>query len=195
MNTNKWSTGYLTPEGNLMKEELDLLSNEEIKNKAIEKNVELKIKDKELSKEELIFSIIKKDGGISKMKVNNQVASNPIGFYESGKNFATLPCRLTHFTRTNYEKYNKGLAFIQSIDRQFKGLVRESYEKQLARANTKPHLKIPKTCFSTVTISRNFRTALHRDAGDFRDGFGNLTVIRRGKISRMIHNVSTIWGR
>ena len=70
VNTNKWSTGYLTPEGNLMKEELDLLSNEEIKNKAIEKNVELKIKDKELSKEELIFSIIKKDGGISKMKVN-----------------------------------------------------------------------------------------------------------------------------
>ena len=62
---------------------------------------------KELTKEELVFAIIKKDGGISKMKVNNQVASNPIGFYESGKNFATLPCRLTHFTRTNYEKYNK----------------------------------------------------------------------------------------
>ena len=36
-NTNKWSTGYLTPEGNLMKDELDLLSDEEIKNKAIEK--------------------------------------------------------------------------------------------------------------------------------------------------------------
>ena len=182
VNTNKWSTGYLTPEGNLMKDELDLLSDEEIKNKAIEKGIKYVNKEKkELSKEELIFAIIKKDGGISKMKVNNQVASNPIGFYESGKNFATLPCRLTHFTRTNYEKYNEGLPFIQSIDKQFKHLVPESYEKQLARADTKPHLKIPKTCFSTVTINRNFRTALHRDAGDFRDGFGNLTVIRRGK--------------
>ena len=182
VNTNKWSTGYLTPEGNLMKDELDLLSDDEIKNKAIEKGIKLLDKEKkELSKEELIFAIIKKDGGISKMKVNNQVASNPIGFYESGKNFATLPCRLTHFTRTNYEKYNEGLPFIQSIDKQFKHLVPESYEKQLTRADTKPHLKIPKTCFSTVTINRNFRTALHRDAGDFRDGFGNLTVIRRGK--------------
>jgi hypothetical protein len=41
----------------------------------------------------------------SKMKVNNQVASNPIGFYEESKNFCKLPCRLTHFTRTNYDKY------------------------------------------------------------------------------------------
>lgn len=182
VNTGKWSTGYLTPEGNLMKDELDLLSNEEIKNKAIEKEIKCVNKEKkELTKEELVFAIIKKDGGISKMKVNNQVASNPIGFYESGKNFATLPCRLTHFTRTNYEKYNEGLPFIQSIDKQFKHLVPESYKKQLARADTKPHLKIPKTCFSTVTINRNFRTAMHRDAGDFREGFGNLTVIRRGK--------------
>lgn len=182
VNTGKWSTGYLTPEGNLMKDELDLLSIQELKSKAIDKEIKCEDKEnKELSKEELIFAIIKKDGGISKMKVNNQVASNPIGFYESGKNFATLPCRLTHFTRTNYEKYNEGLPFIQSINKQFKQLVPESYEKQLARADTKPHLKIPKTCFSTVTINRNFRTAMHRDAGDFSEGFGNLTVIRRGK--------------
>jgi hypothetical protein len=182
VNTGKWSTGYLTPEGNLMKDELDLLSKTELKNKATEKGIKCENKEKkELSKEELIFAIIKKDEGISKMKVNNQVASNPIGFYESGKNFATLPCRLTHFTRTNYEKYNEGLPFIQSINRHFKKLVPDSYEKQLTRANTKPHLKIPKTCFSTVTINRNFRTALHRDAGDFKEGFGNLTVIRRGK--------------
>ena len=70
VNTNKWSTGYLTPEGNLMKEELELLSFDDLKNKASDKNIELLNKeDKELSKEELIFAIIKKDGGISKMKV------------------------------------------------------------------------------------------------------------------------------
>ena len=44
---------------------------------------------------------LKSDGNVSKMKVNNQVASNPIGFYEQSKNFCSLPCRLTHFTRTN----------------------------------------------------------------------------------------------
>ena len=53
--------------------------------------------------------------------------------------------------------------------------------KQLERANLTNNFKIPNTSFSTVTINRNFRTALHRDAGDFKGGFGNLTVIERGK--------------
>jgi len=117
----------------------------------------------------------------SRMKVNNQVASNPIGFYEESKNFCKLPCRLTHFTRTNYKKYNEGLPFIQKISDMFQELIPDAYEKQLEQANKKPHLKIPGTPFSTITINRNFRTALHRDAGDFKGGFGNLTVIERGK--------------
>jgi hypothetical protein len=176
VNTSKWSTGYLNPNGNNLKEELDVLTLEEIKEKA----EDLKYDDN-ITKEDLIHLIIKSNGGISKMKVNNQVASNPIGFYESSSNFCKLPCRLTHFTRTNYNKYNEGLPFIQRIDELFKKLIPESYERQLERANKKPHLKIPETCFSTITINRNFRTALHRDAGDFKGGFGNLTVIERGK--------------
>jgi len=178
VDTKKWSTGYLNPKGLEMYESLSPLDESEL----ISKCDELVIKLKEgLTKEDLIHLIIKKTGGVSKMKVNNQVASNPIGFYESGKNFADLPCRLTHFTRTNFKKYNEGLPFIQHIDKLFQKLIPEAYNKQLVRADTKPHLKIPKTSFSTVTINRNFRTAMHRDAGDFRDGFGNLTVIERGK--------------
>jgi hypothetical protein len=134
-NTNKWSTGYLKP-----------------------------------------------DGGISKMKVNNQVASNPIGFYESTNNLgSSLPCRLTHFTRTNYDNFNNGLRFIQNINNAFKGLIPLAYQRQLMKASLKNHLRVPKTCFSTITINRNFRTALHRDRGDYKEGFGNLTVLERGK--------------
>ena len=65
------------------------------------------------------------------MKVNNQVASNPIGFYEESKNFCKLPCRLTHFTRTNYQKYKEGLPFIQKISQMFQHLIPDAYEKQL----------------------------------------------------------------
>jgi hypothetical protein len=178
VDTKKWSTGYLNPKGLELHDSLSPLDESELCVKCDELNI--KRKDG-LSKDELIHLIIKKQGGISKMKVNNQVASNPIGFYESGKNFADLPCRLTHFTRTNFEKYNDGLPFIQHIDKLFQKLIPEAHNKQLVRADTKPLLKIPKTAFSTVTINRNFRTAMHRDAGDFRDGFGNLTVIERGK--------------
>ena len=47
-----------------------------------------------------VFSIVQKQGGFQKKLVNNQVASNPIGFYESSTNFCKLPCRLTHFKAT-----------------------------------------------------------------------------------------------
>ncbi len=178
INTSKWSTGYLNPVGNKLKEDLEKLSIEEIKGKLQELNITY---SDDSSKEDLMMLYIKSEGGISKMKVNNQVASNPIGFYESSSNFCKLPCRLTHFTRTNYDKYKDGLPFIQRIDALFKKLIPSAHEKQLERANQKPHLKIPETSFSTITINRNFRTALHRDAGDFKGGFGNLTVIERGK--------------
>uniref|UniRef100_A0A6C0C7N2 2OGFeDO JBP1/TET oxygenase domain-containing protein n=1 Tax=viral metagenome TaxID=1070528 RepID=A0A6C0C7N2_9ZZZZ len=120
-------------------------------------------------------------GEVSKMKVNNQVASNPIGFFDADNKMCKLPCRLTHFTRTNFEKYQEGFPFLQKIDKLYKQLTPEAYQRQLDRANKKPLFKIPDTSFSTVTINRNFRTALHRDAGDYREGFGNLTVIERGK--------------
>mgnify|MGYP005630780217 FL=1 len=126
-------------------------------------------------------SYLKPDGTPSKMRVNNQVFSNPIGFFAENKNFCELPCRLTHFTRTNFEKYNEGIPFLQQIDKMYKKLTPEHHKRQLDRANKKPQLKIKDTAFSTITINRNFRTALHRDAGDYSEGFGNLTVIERGK--------------
>ena len=178
VHTKKWSTGYLKPEGKLLKEELDLLSLEGVKSRATDKDVKVKEDD---TKDIIIYNIVKASNGVSSMKVNNQVASNPIGFYEESKNFAKLPCRLTHFTRVNYDKYHEGLSFIQQINKCFKKLIPDAYQKQLCKAKEKCHLQIPKTCFSTITINRNFRTALHRDAGDYKEGFGNLTVIERGK--------------
>ena len=176
--TKKWATGYLNPKGLELHE---FYKDLEI-DKLCECCNELEIKYEEgIVKDDIIVLLIKKQDGISKMKVNNQVASNPIGFYEAGKNFADLPCRLTHFTRTNFEKYNDGLPFIKHIDNMFKKLIPDAHLKQNERASLKPHLKIKDTCFSTVTINRNFRTACHRDAGDFKGGFGNLTVIDRGK--------------
>ena len=174
--TKKWSTSYLSPKGNEIKETLDTLSDDELLIMCQEMNV-----SQDLSRTDKILSLVEKKGGVSKMKVNNQVASNPVGYYESNKNFASLPCRLTHFTRTNYEKYTQGLPFIQRIDSLFKELVHDAYQCQHERASLKPHLTIPDTCFSSVTINRNFRTALHQDAGDFKGGFGNLTVLEQGK--------------
>lgn len=177
--TNKWSTGYLNPKGFQLNETLKLMNLEALKDYANQNDIQM---NKELDLESLRYFIIDKLNGVSKMKVNNQVASNPIGFYEQNKNLGTnLPCRLTHFTRTNFEKYNEGLPFLQKIDSLFQKLIPDAHSRQLERASQKTHLQIPNTCFSTVTINRNFRTAQHKDAGDFKQGFGNLTVIEQGK--------------
>jgi hypothetical protein len=41
--------------------------------------------------------------------------------------------------------------------------------------------QIADTAFSTLTVNMNFRTALHKDAGDYSEGFGNLSVIEWGR--------------
>lgn len=120
------------------------------------------------------------DGKISKMRVNNNVYSSVLGYFEETP-FMKLPCRLTSYTQAFFKYYKKGIPFIQAIDRQFRQLIPERYKKQIVRINKSPFYKIKGTSFSSITVNRNFRTALHKDAGDFKGGFGNLSVIERGK--------------
>ena len=178
VNTKKWATSYLTQKG---VELYNSYINKDIKDiYEIANNLLIKY-EKNIEKNELILMIIKKQKGISNMLVNNQVASMPIGYFEESKKMNKKPCRLTHFTKTNYDDYINGLSFIQKIDSLFKQLIPESYKKQYERACKKNNYRIHDTSFSTITINRNFRTALHKDAGDYKEGFGNLTVIERGK--------------
>ena len=122
------------------------------------------------------------DGKQSKMSVNNPVVSGALGYYEKSPNFG-LPCRMTHHTKTSLKKFEVGLPFIERIDELFKELVEDRYAMQYDRASLRPDFQINDTAFSTLTINRNFRTALHRDAGDYSEGFGNLSVLEYGKYS------------
>ena len=122
------------------------------------------------------------DGKLSKMRVNNNVFSSVLGYFEQTP-FMVLPCRLTSYTQKYFHQYKHGLPFIQAIDAVFKRLVPDKHKKQLAAVKEKATYQVADTAFSSITINRNFRTALHMDDGDFRDGFGNLSVIERGKYS------------
>jgi hypothetical protein len=120
------------------------------------------------------------DGKLSKMRVNNNVFSSVLGYFEKTP-FMGLPCRLTSYTQRYFDEYKAGTPYIEAIDDLFKKLVPERYAVQYKRAKSNPSFQIGDTSFSSVTINRNFRTGLHMDAGDLREGFGNLTVIERGK--------------
>ena len=120
------------------------------------------------------------NGKETKMRVNNQVASQPIGYYESTKSLGVdLPCRLTHYTKQNLELFENGFDYINTVDKSYQVLNPEKHKLQLDRALMKPDFQIGDTAFSTFTINRNFQTAVHQDAGDY--GFGNLTVLERGR--------------
>ncbi len=122
------------------------------------------------------------DGKVSKMRVNNNVMSSVLGFFEKTP-FMGLPCRLTSYTQRFFRQYRHGIPFIEAIDDKFKKLVPEAHAEQHAAVSRKPAYRIADTAFSSVTLNRNFRTALHMDDGDFRQGFGNLSVIERGEYS------------
>jgi len=122
------------------------------------------------------------NGVVSKMRVNNNVYSSVLGYFDKTP-FMGLPCRLTSYTQRYFRQFQHGVPFIQELDECFKTLVPDAHAKQLAAARQKPMYEINGTAFSSVTINRNFQTALHKDAGDFREGFGNLSVIERGEYS------------
>ena len=127
--------------------------------------------------------ISKITGKVVKNSIGNLAQSNIIGYFDKhdrnlGKN--APPCRTTAFTAQQVDKWNNVIPFIQLIDQQFKELIPKHHKIQYNQAQ-KTKFVIKNTAFSTVTINYNWRTALHKDAGDLKQGFGNLIVCEEGK--------------
>jgi hypothetical protein len=119
------------------------------------------------------------NGKVSKMRVNNNVYSSVLGYFEQTP-FMGLPCRLTSYTQKYFKQYKHGIPYLEAVDKCFKRLIPEKHKLQYEAAHSKPMYQVADTAFSSITINRNFRTALHMDDGDFKEGYGNLTVIERG---------------
>ncbi len=103
-----------------------------------------------------------------------------IGYIDSAN--SKYPCRLTQFCRKHFAKYQKGLPFIERMDQLMKELVPEQHALQKRAADRAvdhegASYAIQGTAFSTVTVNKDFRTALHVDSGDYREGFGTIAVI------------------
>lgn len=86
-------------------------------------------------------------------------------------------CRTTAFNKNNLDKFEKAMPLIRTVDRGFKELVPDRYKRQLAMAKgTHPNYVIKDTAFTTITVNKDFRTAIHTDDGDYKYGFGNLVA-------------------
>ena len=118
-------------------------------------------------------------GTITRNVINNKyeksdsVHSIVLGYFDSTN--GKLPCRLTKYSKDYFEQYQHGLPFIQAMDNCFNELCPYAYRRQYD-VSSNSGFYISDTAFSTLTVNYNFRTALHVDKGDFKDGFGNLVV-------------------
>ena len=136
---------------------------------------------------------------IRKDDISNISMSSIIGFYDQiDRNYyrklshkkdkksinKMVPCRMTKFTKDQPKKWQDTFDFFKAIDKQFKLLVPDAHQKQLEQASKTPDFQILDTAFSTATINYNWQTALHRDAGDFEGGFGNLVILEDPKKHR-----------
>lgn len=121
------------------------------------------------------------DGTISKTvrSAEGPVNSGIVGYFDRNPRFPY--CRLTAFNQQNLQKFKDAYPIIKLVDKKYSELMPEFYKKQRALADrTSQDFVIPNTAFTTVTVNRNWQTAVHKDAGDFKEGFGNLVAIRNG---------------
>ena len=93
--------------------------------------------------------------------------------------------RATSYTAREPEKFAMAYPFLQQLAAGFKDLLPWRYGNQMGAASKiDPAFLVPGTPFTTVTVNKTFRTACHRDAGDFTEGLSNLlTLSNDGKYS------------
>jgi hypothetical protein len=124
---------------------------------------------------------IKKDGTRSYTNSSSVSAnSGIIGYFDPTPRFPY--CRQTSFNLNEFSKFKKAYPIIKLVDSKYAELMPEHYAKQRKQADeTSQDFVIHNTAFTTVTVNKNWQTAVHTDKGDFADGFGNLVVLRKGR--------------
>jgi hypothetical protein len=124
---------------------------------------------------------IRSNGKVSKTSEAAQpVDSGIVGYFD--RNPRMPFCRLTAFNQQHFEKFKKAYPIIKFVDKTYQQLMPEHYARQRSIADkTSQDFVIKDTSFTTVTVNKNWQTAVHKDKGDFADGFGNLVALRKGK--------------
>lgn len=99
-----------------------------------------------------------------------------VGFYDYLNNAHQRKCRETQFTRNNWPALANDVApLLKTLDTVYREHAPLHYRLQM-HAIPKAY-QLFDTVFSTITVNRNFRTALHTDKSDFKGGLGLLVVI------------------
>lgn len=125
------------------------------------------------------YKRIRADGSVSTSTHGAKVMSSVVGYFDRYPRRDY--CRACAWNYTNPEKWDAAVPMIQEISHLFSQYAKEKYLYQEEVASqVKPDWLIPGTVFSTVTVNKNFRTALHRDGLNLAHSFSAFNVLRTG---------------
>jgi hypothetical protein len=123
---------------------------------------------------------VKRDGTLSRTTYAEPVESGVIGYFDRNARFPY--CRTTAYTARQVGGWARVQPFIRAVNAVFRTELSDRYEAQLAAVRqTPPDYVIRGTVFTTVTVNRNYVSAVHKDQGDLPEGFGVMSVLRAGE--------------
>lgn len=123
---------------------------------------------------------LRADGALSKTSQTAEgIPSVVVGFMDR---YPRMPfCRECALSARDPEAWGECLPMIQEVAALFEREIPDRARAQLDAAKaTHPAYVIPRTPFTTLTVNNTFAGGYHRDAGDFKPGFGVMAVFRRG---------------
>jgi hypothetical protein len=110
---------------------------------------------------------------VSETNYAQTVMSGIAGYFDR---YPRIPYgRATSYTEKYYDKFALCYPYLHKLNSQFAELIPNRWKAQNEQANKlDPRFCIDGTVFTTLTVNHNWRTACHRDAGDFTRGFSNI---------------------
>lgn len=91
-------------------------------------------------------------------------------------------CRQTAFTSEETKAWQATIPYAQHVDDVFAETLPAVHAFQMKEAGrASQDFVVPGTCFTTITVNRNWQCAYHKDRGDLAGSFGVMTIFRAGK--------------
>ena len=111
------------------------------------------------------YRTLKKDGTLSNTQVAIPVQSGIIGYFGRDSRFPY--CRECSWNSYYQDKWKQLLPFIKSVDSKYREISADDHQKQLEVAQQiNSDFRIGNTVFTTLTVNKNWQTAIHTDKGN-----------------------------
>lgn len=127
----------------------------------------------------------KSDGTLSNFRAvprGYEVISNVIGNFD--RYVRTPFCRQTSYNLKHRAQFEQVIPFLASCSNAYQVIDPARFQVQADRnKKTHPAWVIPGTQFTTITVNKNWQTAVHTDQGDFKGGLSCITALRGGEFT------------